>query len=59
MIPYEPEPKEIHITSRRVAIPFLHEEGGFGQVVVTLEPGARETVTINGRQIIVIRDYTH
>jgi hypothetical protein len=50
-------PQDVHITAPSVAFAVLME-GGFGRIVVgPLEPGQRETVTINGRQVTVIRDY--
>jgi hypothetical protein len=50
--------QEIHITTAGIGIPFWDGDG-FGRVEVTLQPGERETVTVNGRKITVIRDYLH
>jgi hypothetical protein len=51
-------PEIVRTTAHRTAFPVLCP-GGFGQIVVTLEPGQSETVLINGRLITVIREQLH
>lgn len=60
---FEKAPYVHHITESRVAFPYLdYEHGGFGQVIVELKPGERETITIpnsGGTRITVVRDYVN
>lgn len=47
----------VRITDRGVAFAVLNQDGTFGRIVVDLEPGQQETITIWDKQITVIRDY--
>jgi len=51
------EAREVYTTSSPVRFAVCHPNGGFGQVVVDIEPGETKTVTLppNGKRVTIHR----